>query len=87
MAPGWRTLIASVQKGPFDWVLIDTPPVLAVTDSVIIAPWVAGVVFVIGSEMTQRRLSERAIETLMTSRPHVLGAVLNRVDIERNKYY
>jgi len=82
-----KTLIASVQKGPFDWVLIDTPPVLAVTDSVIIAPWVAGVVFVIGSEMTQRRLSERAIETLMTSRPHVLGAVLNRVDIERNKYY
>jgi capsular exopolysaccharide synthesis family protein len=82
-----KTLIASVQKGPFDWVLIDTPPVLAVTDCVIIAPWVAGVVFVIGSEMTQRRLSERAIETLMTSRPHVLGAVLNRVDIERNKYY
>ena len=48
---------------------------------------IAAVVFVIGSEMTQRRLSERAIETLMTSRPHVLGAVLNRVDIERNKYY
>ena len=82
-----KTLVASVQKGPFDWVLIDTPPVLAVTDSVIIAPWVAGVVFVIGSEMTQRRLAERAIETLMTSRPHVLGAVLNRVDINRNKYY
>ena len=71
----------------FDWVLIDTPPVLAVTDAVIIAPWVSGVVFVIGSEMTQRRLAERAVETLMTSRPHVLGAVLNRVDIIRNKYY
>jgi succinoglycan biosynthesis transport protein ExoP len=82
-----KTLIANVQNGPFDWVLIDTPPVLAVTDAVIIAPWVSGVVVVIGSEMTQRRLAERAIETLMTSRPHVLGAVLNRVDIVRNKYY
>ncbi len=80
-----KTLIATVQTGPFDWVLIDTPPVLAVTDAVIIAPWVSGVVFVIGSEMTQRRLAERAVETLMTSRPHVLGAVLNRVDIIRNK--
>ena len=39
------------------------------------------------SEMTQRRLAERAVETLMTSRPHILGAVLNRVDIIRNKYY
>lgn len=82
-----KTLISNVQNGPFDWVLIDTPPVLAVTDAVIIAPWVAGVVFVIGSEMTQRRLAERAVETLMTSRPHILGAVLNRVDIIRNKYY
>lgn len=82
-----KTLIGNVQSGPFDWVLIDTPPVLAVTDAVIIAPWVSGVVFVIGSEMTQRRLAERAVETLLTSRPHLLGAVLNRVDIVRNKYY
>jgi len=82
-----KTLITNVQTGPFDWVLIDTPPVLAVTDAVIIAPWVSGVVFIIGSEMTQRRLAERAVETLLTSRPHVLGAVLNRVDIVRNKYY
>jgi polysaccharide biosynthesis transport protein len=82
-----KTLIANVQTGPFDWVLIDTPPVLAVTDAVIIAPWVSGMVFIIGSEMTQRRLAERAVETLQTSRPHILGAVLNRVDIVRNKYY
>ena len=82
-----KTLIHNMQSGPFDWVLIDTPPVLAVTDAVIIAPWVSGVVFIIGSEMTQRRLAERAVETLLTSRPHVLGAVLNRVDIIRNKYY
>jgi capsular exopolysaccharide synthesis family protein len=82
-----KTLISNVQTGPFDWVIIDTPPVLAVTDAVIIAPWVSGVVFVIGSEMTQRRLAERAVETLLTSRPHLLGAVLNRVDIIRNKYY
>ena len=86
-SPQMQTLIQQVKSGPFDWVLIDTPPVLAVTDAVIIAPWVAGVVFVVGSEMTQRRLAERAVETLMTSRPHMLGAVLNRVDIIRNKYY
>ena len=82
-----KTLISTVKSGPFDWVIIDTPPVLAVTDAVIMTPWVSGVVFVIGSEMTQRRLAERAIETLTTSHPHLLGAVLNRVDIARNKYY
>ena len=82
-----KTLVKHAQDGPFDWVIIDTPPVLAVTDAVILAPLASGVTFVIGSEMTRRRLAERAIETLMTSKPHLLGVVLNRVDLARNKYY
>jgi polysaccharide biosynthesis transport protein len=80
-------LIDNLSKGPFDWVLIDTPPVLAVTDAVIIAPKVAGVVFVIGSEMTRRVHAERALETLQSGTIRSIGAVLNRVDFERNKYY
>ncbi|HLB45339.1 MAG TPA: polysaccharide biosynthesis tyrosine autokinase [Candidatus Limnocylindrales bacterium] len=82
-----KTLVRNAQNGPFDWVVIDTPPVLAVTDAVIVAPMASGVAFVIGSEMTRRRLAERAIEALMTSEPRLLGAVLNRVDLARNKYY
>ena len=76
-------LVACVPLGAWGLFLLGVPGGW----SVIIAPWVSGVVFVIGSEMTQRRLAERAVETLLTSRPHVLGAVLNRVDIVRNKYY
>jgi len=82
-----KTLVKNAQGGPFDWVVIDTPPVLAVTDAVIISPLASGVAFVVGSEMTRRRLTERALETLMTSKPHILGVVLNRVDLARNKYY
>ena len=62
-----NALLANLRSGPFDWVIIDTPPVLAVTDAVIVARAVSGVVFVIGSEMTRRVHAERAIETL--SRP------------------
>jgi capsular exopolysaccharide synthesis family protein len=82
-----QALVANLKSGPFDWVIIDTPPVLAVTDAVIIARKVSGVVFVIGSEMTRRAHSERAIETLTSGRPGSVGVVLNRVDFDRNKYY
>jgi capsular exopolysaccharide synthesis family protein len=82
-----NAFLANLEHGPFDWVIIDTPPVLAVTDAVILAPKVSGVVFVIGSEMTRRVHAERAIETLRGSRPRSLTAVLNRVDFNRNKYY
>jgi capsular exopolysaccharide synthesis family protein len=82
-----KTLMTNLAHGPFDWIVIDTPPVLAVTDAVILAPTVAGVTFVVGSEMTRRRLAERAIETIMASHPKVFGVVLNKVDFERNRYY
>jgi capsular exopolysaccharide synthesis family protein len=82
-----RTLLTNLAHGPFDWIIVDTPPVLAVTDAVVLAPVASGVVFVVGAEMTRRRLAERALETLLSSRPKHLSVVLNRVDFARNKYY
>ena len=82
-----QNLIANLKAGPFDWVIIDTPPVLAVTDAVIIAPYVSGLVFVVGAEMTRRAHAERAIQTIQSGKPNIIGAVLNRVDLNRNKYY
>jgi len=54
---------------------------------VILTPLVDGVTFVVGAEMTRRRLAERAVHMIMASRPKVVGAVLNRVNFDRNKYY
>jgi succinoglycan biosynthesis transport protein ExoP len=82
-----NAFIMNLAHGPFDWVVIDTPPVLAVTDAVIVAQKVAGVVFVVGSEMTRRVHAERALETLQNGRVRGIGVVLNRVDFDRNKYY
>jgi len=82
-----KTLLANLSHGPFDWIILDTPPVLAVTDAVILAPNVSGVTFVVGAEMTRRRLAERALETITSSHPKVCALVLNKVDFARNKYY
>jgi len=81
------SLMRQVQTGPFDWVVIDTPPVLAVTDASIVTRWASGVAFVVGSEMTRGRLAERAIDMLSAARPSFIGAVLNRVDVSRHRYY
>jgi succinoglycan biosynthesis transport protein ExoP len=71
----------------FDWVIIDTPPVMAVTDASIAANLAHGVLFVVGAEMTSRRVAQRAVEQLEMSQAKFLGAVLNRVDLEHNAYY
>jgi capsular exopolysaccharide synthesis family protein len=82
-----KRFLENLSNGPFDWVLLDTPPVLAVTDAVVLAGSVSAVVFVVGSEMTRRVHAERALATLRAGKPRSIGAVLNRVDFDRNKYY
>ena len=71
----------------FDWVIIDTPPVMAVTDSVIASNVAQGVVFVLGAEMTSRHTAQRAIEQLANGKTKFVGAVLNRVDLQHHAYY
>lgn len=74
-------------RGHFDWVVIDSPPVMAVTDASLIAHYASGVVFVIGAEMTSRHNAKRALDQLQQVNARFVGAVLNRVNLERNSYY
>jgi len=66
---------------------VDSPPVMAVTDAAIAANVANGVVFVVGAEMTSRNAARGAVEHLEQGRAHFVGAVLNRVELERNAYY
>jgi capsular exopolysaccharide synthesis family protein len=71
----------------FDWIIIDAPPVMAVTDAAVIGNNATGVVFVVGAEMTSRRHAAVAIEQLASARAHFIGAVLNRANVQRHGYY
>lgn len=77
----------SALKGQFDWVLIDTPPVMAVTDACVIAHMVDGTLFVTAAEMVSRQAARRSLEQLTMADARLIGAILNRVDVERHGYY
>jgi succinoglycan biosynthesis transport protein ExoP len=71
----------------FDWVVLDTPPVMVVADSSIVAHQSSGVVFVVRADHTSRHAVRAAVEQLESANAHLLGSVLNRVDLVRNPYY
>jgi polysaccharide biosynthesis transport protein len=71
----------------FDWVIIDSPPVMAVSDASILANAATGVVFVVGADQTTRQTAKAAVNQLHSVNAHLIGAVLNRADVERNPYY
>jgi capsular exopolysaccharide synthesis family protein len=79
-------LIADLRH-QFDWIVIDAPPFLAVTDAAVVAHNSTGVVFVVGVDMTPRRNALAAVDQLLAAKAHIIGGVLNRVDVQRHSYY
>ena len=71
----------------FDWVVIDTPPVLVVTDSIIVGNRATGAVFVVGADQTSRHAAKNAIEQLSRASVSVIGSILNRADLTRHSHY
>jgi succinoglycan biosynthesis transport protein ExoP len=71
----------------FDWVVLDTPPVLVVADSMIVANKATGAVFVVGADQTSRHAAKNAIEQLTGTNANVIGSVLNRANLRRHSHY
>ena len=67
-------------------VIIDSPPLLSVVDSSLIAPLVDGVILVVGSGQTERKSLVRARQLLDAAQAKVLGVVLNSVSALDNGY-
>ena len=71
----------------FNKIIIDSPPIAAVTDSSILAKSADGVVLVVRAGETAREIVKNGVEQLKGIGAHVLGAVLNGVDTANDSYY
>ena len=81
-----RETLAVLREG-FDYVLIDSPPVLPVTDGVLLATMVDGVVLVARGQQTPKDVVRKARERLDYARANVLGVVLNNVNVNSGDYH
>ncbi len=71
----------------YDMVIIDSPPVLAVTDARIIARYVDGVVFALRWAKTRRQVAVHALNQLQKTGCHISGILLTRVDTTQHAKY
>ena len=71
----------------YDYVLVDTAPVMAADDVTSLAPHTDGVIFVIRAERTSARIARAALETLTRRRATILGLVFNAVRTTSGDYY
>ena len=81
------TILLKELRKYYHYIIIDCPPLGSVIDAAIIAKQCDGAIMVIESDRVSYREVQRAQEQIRKADCKILGAVLNKVDMKKDKYY
>ena len=74
-------------KSICDYLILDSPPLLAVTDARILAGWADATIVVLEAGRTRTEAFEKACEALQQAKAKVIGVVMNKVKSGSSGYY
>jgi capsular exopolysaccharide synthesis family protein len=80
-------LMISELRNRYDRVFIDTPPLAAVSDALVVLPLVDGSIFTIFFNKVRRRAAQASAKRLLESNVTCFGAVLNGLNLSVSGYY
>lgn len=80
-----KELIAKLREN-YDYILLDTPPVIAVSDALYVARNADGVIFIVAQGVAKKSLVKEAIQTLKANNVHIIGTVLTQVNLKSGEY-
>lgn len=75
------------KREDYDYIFIDTPPALNLTDATIVAKNCDAGILIIESEAVSYKVAQKVKAQVERSGCHILGAVLNKVDVKKGRYY
>ena len=81
-----KTFVDLLEKN-YDFIILDTPPIVMVTDAQILAQYTDGCLLVISSGEAERDAAIKAKSLLDKVNAKILGVVLNKVDSSKKGYY
>jgi len=71
----------------FDYVIVDSPPIIPISDPLLISEHIDGIILVVRGGSTQREVVQRAANLLINSKTNILGVVLNDFEEVLPYYY
>ncbi|APR85430.1 Capsular polysaccharide synthesis enzyme CpsD, exopolysaccharide synthesis [Minicystis rosea] len=81
----FRAFLEQVQ-GRFDRVILDSPPIVPVTDGVVLSTLVDGTILVVRAFKTSKDLARHALRALLDVGANIAGTVLNAVNLDKGEY-
>lgn len=74
-------------KETYEYIILDTPPVLPVADSLTLSEYADAVVVVSNAQGTRTHQLRKAIEALEAVRANVIGVAINKMKVSKDTYY
>lgn len=71
----------------YEYIILDTPPIIAVTDAQLLSRYADGCLLVVASNQAERAAAIKSKELLQKVNAKILGVVLNKVDVKEKGYY
>jgi capsular exopolysaccharide synthesis family protein len=81
------TNLIEVLKETFDYIILDTPPVQAVTDSQILSTKADGTILVVRANKTKKDSIRNTVGLLKKVNANIIGIVLNGTEVKKNQYH
>lgn len=85
-SPILDTVMAEM-KARYDLIIFDSPPILSVTDSKILANKCDGTVLVVNTGKTEKQSALKARDSLSTAKAYIVGVVMNNYKLGKDHYY
>ena len=79
--------LLNVLEGHYDRIIIDSPPVQAVSDSLVLSQYAKSVIYVVKAEATRTSVVKAGIQRLQKFNAPITGVVLNQVDTKKTTKY
>jgi Mrp family chromosome partitioning ATPase len=84
--PAFSELISEMRRS-YDRIILDTPPVLGLSETNVMQQAVDGVLFVMWTGRTPIKNVKIALESLQSNGANIYGFVMNRLDLSASKNY
>ena len=73
-------------RDKYDYILVDTPPVYLVTDTMLITKYVDGVIMVVRQNFVERKILQDCVNKLKFADAKLIGFIFNDVDMSKQRY-
>ncbi|MEX0802793.1 MAG: polysaccharide biosynthesis tyrosine autokinase [Candidatus Binatia bacterium] len=84
-SPKMKNLVQELRR-TVQFILIDSPPIVGISDAAVLSVMSDGVLLVLNGQITSTAVAQKAVERLDMVRAHLLGAILNGVDLQDPHY-